>query len=126
MIVQLIMRSEIMDAVTCSTCMELDGITLPADSPEWAGELGMLAHCNCRYDLVPIFEVLDIAQWITPTAEIPRLKDLLGKTLTVAQIEAMRIPTRGMHRFKAHPITAEDIEDLIEPADLLIALFGIE
>jgi hypothetical protein len=123
--VEMIMRSEILDADTCSTCPELDGVMLRADDPRWAGELGMPAHCGCRYDLVPIIKGIDPVMTATPESEVPQLIQRLGAIQTKEMIEAMKIPTRGANRFVAEPLKVEDLLDVLEPADLVLRLFGV-
>lgn len=124
--VKALMRSEIQDSATCAVCAELDGIVLPADDPRWGGELGMPAHCNCRYDLIPLFEGIDPVMNATDADLIPELLQILGSVQTRAMVNAMRIPVTGANRFLIHQLTLTDIEDLLEPADLLLRLFGIE
>jgi len=125
--VQMIMRSEILDAATCDVCASLDGIMRPADDPAWGGELGMLAHCNCRMMLIPIFEGIPTVMVDTPIEEINQIKQMLGGSLVTQEIlNTMKIPTRGVNRFTMHTITEKDIEDIFEPVDLILRLFGIE
>ncbi|MBA7484607.1 hypothetical protein ES707_20137 [subsurface metagenome] len=120
------MRSEIIDGDTCDTCIDVDGVMLRADDSRWAGELGMPMHCNCRYDLIPIIEGIDPVMTATSEIEIPQLIQRMGAIQTKAMIAAMRIPTRGANRFAAKQLKVEDLFDVLEPADLILRLFGVE
>ena len=121
--VPLILRSEILDARTCEVCPAFDGFIAPADDPVWAGEMGMPAHCNCRFKLVVLFNVRDPENWITPQEQVPDLVSLLGAVLTIEMVEQMKIPVHGDERLKIKPIRIEDIEKVMQPADLLYDLF---
>jgi hypothetical protein len=123
MTVHSLMRSEIMDDATCDVCQLLDGIVRPADDPAWAGELGMPAHCNCRFTIIALLEGIDPVLDPTPDAEMPDLATLFGMTMTPAMIESLRIPIRGADRFQTRELTIEDIEDLLGPGDLIARLF---
>jgi len=121
--VPLILRSEILDNRTCDVCPSFDGFIARADDPVWAGEMGMPAHCNCRYKLVTLFNVRDPENWVTPQDMVPDLVSRLGAVLTKEMVEQMRIPVNGGDRLKLRTIRIEDIEDLMQPADLLYNLF---
>jgi len=121
--VPLILRSEILDRRTCMACPHFDGFIARADDPVWAGEMGMPAHCNCRFKLVVLFNVRDPENWITPQDQVPNLVSRLGAVLTKEMVEQMRIPINGDDRLKLRTIRIEDIEDLMQPADLLYNLF---
>lgn len=121
--VPLIMRSEILDGSCCDVCAQLDGFTASADDPVWASEMGMPAHCNCRYKLVTLFNVRDPENWVTPTEEIPALTSIMGATLTKEMVDSMKIPVTGNDRLKLRQIRLEDIQDMLEPADLILRIF---
>ena len=122
-VVHSIMRSEIQDENTCEDCQQLDGIVLPADSPEWSGPLGAPAHCNCRYDLIPIVDGIDPVLEPTTADEIAQFKTILGTLQAASHIETMNLPLTGARRFQARQITIDEIEDLLEPVDLILRLF---
>lgn len=119
----LIMRSEIPDRVLCDVCAQIDGFTAYADDPVWAGEMGMPAHCDCRYRLVTLFNVRDPGNWVTPQEEIPILVSQMGATLTKEMADSMKIPVTGNDRLRMRQIRLEDIEEMIEPADLILRIF---
>ena len=121
--VPLIMRSEIPDRSCCDGCAQVDGFTARADDPVWTGEMGMPFHCGCRFKLVTLFNVRDPENWATPQDAIPDLTSLMGATMTKEMVEAMRLPVTGADRLKLRQIRLEDIEDMLEPADLLLHIF---
>lgn len=124
MIVQYLMRSEILDEATCEVCEALNGITLPADDPAWAGELGQEAHCNCRYMLVPLYTELPTGLETTPLEEIENIKRIFGALTTTQILDRLRITARGTDRIRASEITFEDLADVLESPELLLKLFG--
>lgn len=119
----LLMRSELLDRLTCNACPEFDGFIAPADDPVWTGEMGMPAHCFCRFKLIPIFNVRDPENWVTPKEDVPDLVSMLGAILTKEMVDELRIPIKGSDRLKLRPIKLEDIADLLKPEDLLFELF---
>lgn len=121
-----IMRSEILDDATCDRCPFLDAIVLPVDDPFWAGIGGQPAHCNCRYMLVPLFDGIDPVISATPTADIKRIFQYLGGLQTVETLSLKKISAVGVDALKLHPLTAEVLEDALEPEDILLRLFGFE
>ncbi len=119
----LLMRSELLDRATCSVCPAFDGFIAPADDEVWTEEMGMPAHCNCRYKLIPLFNVRDPENWVTPREDVPDLVSRLGSILTKEMVDELRLPIKGSDRLKLRPIKLEDLEDLLEPADLIFELF---
>lgn len=120
--VQYLMRSEILDNATCDPCAELDGITLPADDPEWAGELGQLAHCNCRMMLVPLYTELPTGLEMTPQEIIDEIKQYMGKIMTQDLLDKTIISTLGIERLKAKKITFDDLIENLKPEDSVLKL----
>lgn len=125
-VVKAIMRSEILDAATCDICAQLDGIILPADDPAWQGEMGQPAHCNCRYMLVPILEGIEPVLDYTPKGDIKKVIQRLGGLDLRGLLDQRKIPTKGIRRFTTQELTLDDIKDILEPADLILRLYGFE
>ena len=130
MFAPLLMRTELLDDKTCEICNNyLNGIVLPADDPQWLGELGQPAHPNCRYMIVPLFEGIDPVMDITPDDMIPEVIRHLRTILPAEQAEGM---IRQLHLLEgrdiinARGLTEEDLIDLMSPEDLLWKIFGGE
>jgi hypothetical protein len=121
-----IMRSEILDELTCPICSdELDGIVLPEDDPSWAGELGMPAHPNCRFALIPLTEGTPAVLNYMKTIEVPQVIRHMNQLMTPEFFNDMRIPVRGLRRLHAQPIKVGDIRDAMGPDDVLQDILGI-
>ena len=119
--VQAIMRSEILDDRTCDVCEELDGVVLPADHPLWAREMGLPAHPNCRYMLVPIIEGIDPVLKPTDPDEVIRLTDLFP--FREDWYTTMYIPLTP--RTTILPLRVEDLREAISPFDVIDPIFGL-
>lgn len=126
---QLILRSEILDDVTCDVCMdELNGITLPADDPAWAGELGEEAHDNCRVMFVPLFEGIDPVMDVTPASQIPEIVHHMQQLLPAGEA-ARRLSQlqllNGEEILRARGLTLDDLSEIYSNEELLLHIFGI-
>jgi hypothetical protein len=122
--VQMIMRNEILDSLTCEVCeFYLDGITLSASDPRWTGELGQKAHPNCRMMLVPLFEGIAPVMDPTPENEIPSVFRHLANVVPVAMYDGGIRQPEGVERLQMHELTVEDVAEVLEPEDLIERLF---
>ena len=123
-IVEGILRSEMLDEKTCEVCMLLDGILLPADAPEWNGELGQYAHPNCRAVWIPVYDmgVLDF----TKDINIPDVFMKANAIKLIDSWEDLPMPTQGAERLAEKLITIEEEMDLLVPAELIGAYLGIK
>lgn len=117
------LRSEILDAKTCETCEQLDGILLPADDPAWNGPLGELAHPNCRAMWIPIYDMgtLDF----TAAEAIPELITHGGFHEIPETWEEYPSPIEGLRRMRRGVITLDEEMDLLEPFELLASYLGL-
>ena len=117
MTIQAWLRSEMLDAQTCAICHGLDGIMLPADDPQWNGELGQLAHIGCRAFWVPIYDIGTMDY--TDATAIPKLITR-GASLQVPETwDEYPSPATGLENMTATGIAIEEEMALLEPYELM-------
>jgi hypothetical protein len=127
MTVQSILRSEILDDKTCEVCADtLDGIVLAADDPAWGGEMGMLAHPNCRMVLVPLFEGIEPVMEPSPPELIRQAVRHFNTIMPDWWVDRQVIPTRGRDALRNVPLTLRDISSITEDDELITRIFGWE
>ena len=120
MIVQYLMRSEILDAKTCAVCAQLDGIILRADDPAWTSELGVEAHCNCRFILVPLYTELPTGLEMTPFEDVIKLKQYMGRIMTQELLKEILVSKLGLDRLLAKELTLEQLMIELQPHDEIL------
>jgi hypothetical protein len=121
--IQALLRNELLDAKTCAVCLDLDGIMRPIDDPAWSGELGDLAHPNCRMFIVPIEDIGTMDY--TPFGEIPALITKGGTTQLLKTWEDLPMLDKGAEKL-GKKITVDEIIEIFEPYELMGSLLGIE
>jgi len=126
---ELLMRTEILDEVTCTICWnELNGIVLPADDPRWMGPLGQKAHRHCRFMLVPLFEGIDPVMDITPDDQVPEVIQHILELLPPEEAERRATQLRmldGEELLRIRELTLEDLEGILDNQDLLAHIFQL-
>ena len=120
LVIQAIMRSEMLDDKTCDLCMLLDGIMLRADDPLWDGELGQYAHPYCRAIWVPILDTGVLEP--TPAVDIPDVFKSGVAMHLIDDWEDMPMPTKGVDKLKVGEMTADDLMPLLEPYEVYAGL----
>ena len=109
-------RSEMLDEKTCEICQQLDGIMLPADDPRWSGELGQLAHPNCRVCFVPIYDIGSLDY----TTDIPDVINRSGFLQLPEVWDEYPSPTEGLKKLReTGKITIEEEMEIFEPYELM-------
>lgn len=120
--VEAILRSEILDAKICAACAAIDGIMLPADDPQWEGEMGYYLHPNCRAIWVPILDVGTMD--FTDSGDLPAMITASGVTRLLKDFDDLPAAETGEDILEAG-ITVEEATMALAPYDLMTGLLNL-
>lgn len=121
--IEALLRSEMLDERTCEICMDLDGVMLPVDDARWNGELGSLAHPNCRAIFVPIYDkgTMDY----TPESVIPDIFLKQGALKLVDDWEDLPSVSRGAKKLAEKTIDVDEMVELLMPYEVIGVYLGL-